>query len=99
MGFTGVVLVASFAMFKLLMAMFNAGIILPPLFCRWDVSVMVETQCGRERAVRCGCCGKEPRPYKDGRPPCYRASCRWSHSVKGVIEFTAVAFEDEREVD
>ena len=56
-GFTGVVLVASFAMFRPLMAMFNAGIALPPPFRRWDLSVMVETQGGRERAVRCGGCG------------------------------------------
>ena len=43
-GFTGVVLVASFMMFKPLMAMFNAGITLPAPFRRWDLSVMVEMQ-------------------------------------------------------
>ena len=43
-GFIGVVLVASFMMFKPLMAMFNAGTTLPPPFRRWDLSVMVEMQ-------------------------------------------------------
>ena len=36
-------------------------------------------------------------PYKDGRPPCYLASCKWSHWAKGMIEVTAVAFEDKRD--
>ena len=50
-GFTGVVLVASLAMIRPSMAMFNAGITLPPPFRRWDLSAMVEMQDSRERAA------------------------------------------------
>ena len=64
-GFTGVVLVAALAMFRPLIAMFNARITLLPPFCCWDLSVMVGTQGSHEKAaVR-----KGPSPYYDGRPP------------------------------
>ena len=52
MGFTGVVLVASLAMFRPSMAIFNAGMTLPRPFCRWSLSVMVEIQGECEEAVR-----------------------------------------------
>ena len=42
--FTGVVLVASFAMFRPSMAIFNAGMTLPRPFCRWELSVIAEIQ-------------------------------------------------------
>ena len=43
-GFTGAVLVVSFRMFRLLMAVFKVGIALLRPFCRWELSVMVEMQ-------------------------------------------------------
>ena len=51
-GFTGVVLVASFAKFRTSMAVFKAGTTLPLPFRRWELSVMVKTQGSREKAVR-----------------------------------------------
>ena len=60
-GFTGVVLVASFAMLRTPMAMFNVETALPPSGC-WELSVMVETEGGHERAVRRGGCEEEPEP-------------------------------------
>ena len=66
-GFTGVVLVASLAMFRPLMAMFNAGMALLP-FCRC-LSVMVEMQGGHEEAVRKNPSGNEcGRPSRDRAP-------------------------------
>ena len=41
-GPPGVVLVASFAMFRTSMAVFKAGMTLPLPFRRWELSVMVE---------------------------------------------------------
>ena len=41
-GFTGVVLVASFAMFKPSIAKFNVGITLLRAFGRWELADMVE---------------------------------------------------------
>ena len=51
-GFTGVVLVASLARLRASMAVFNAGVTFPRLFCRLELSVMVETQGSCEEAVR-----------------------------------------------
>ena len=50
-GFIGVVLVASLAMLRPLIAIFNAGITLPRPFCRRELSVMVEMQGEWEEAV------------------------------------------------
>ena len=77
-GFTGVVLVASFAVLRTPMAMFNVETALPPSGC-WELSVMVETEGGHERAVRRGAVRKNPNPNKYER-----ASCR-THLVRGVI--------------
>ena len=52
MGFTGVVLVASLAMFRPLMAIFNAGMALPRPFCRWGLSVMVKMRGEYEEPAR-----------------------------------------------
>lgn len=73
-GFTGVVLVASLAMFRTSMAIFNAGISLPPPLRRWDLSVMVEVRGSNERAMRCGGWGR----VQMGVYP-HRASCDWTH--------------------
>ena len=62
-GFTGVALVASFAICKVLMAISNAGINLPWPFCRWESSVMVEMQGECEEAVR-----KNPSGNRYERP-------------------------------
>ena len=61
-GFTGVVFVASFAMLRTPMAMFNAETALPRPLGRWELSVMVETEGGHERTVRRGGCEEEPEP-------------------------------------
>ena len=62
-GFTGVVFVASLAMFRPLMAIFNAGITLPRPFCCWEFSVMVKMRGGYKKAVRRrGGCEEEPEP-------------------------------------
>ena len=63
-GFTGVVLAASFAMFRISMAISNAGIILLRPICRRKLSAIVEIQGEREEAVRCGGCEEEPAPYQ-----------------------------------
>jgi hypothetical protein len=61
-GFTGVVLVASFAILRTPMAVFSAETALPwPSAC-WELSVMVETEGGHERAMRRGGCEEEPKP-------------------------------------
>ena len=60
-GLAGVLLVASFATVRRLMAAFSAG--RPrPLVC-WDLSVMVESQGSDEKVVRCGGCGEEQEHY------------------------------------
>ena len=51
-GPAGVVLVASFAMFRVLMTIFNAGRALPQSSGCWELFVMVETQGSHERVVR-----------------------------------------------
>ena len=63
-GFTGVVLVASFATFRTSMAVFKAGMTLPlPLpFRRLELSAMVEMQGSCEKAVRREGCEEEPEP-------------------------------------
>ena len=65
-GFTGVVLVASFAMFSPVMAISNAGTTLPLPFCRWGLSVMVEMRGEHEEVVRRD--GSEEGPIECGRP-------------------------------
>ena len=78
-GFTGVVLVASFAISRTPMAVFSTETALPwPSGC-WKLSVMVKTEGGHERAVRRGAVRKNPNPNKYER-----ASCR-THLVRGVI--------------
>ena len=52
MGFIGMVFVASFAMFRPVMAKSNAGTTLPWPFCCWGFSVMAETQGEHEEVVR-----------------------------------------------
>ena len=74
-GFTGVVLVASFAMFRPVMAISNAGTALPRPLCRWGLSVMVEMQCERVEAMR-----KNPSGDKCGRPSRHRAPHRSDQS-------------------
>ena len=61
-GFTGVVLVASFAILRPPMAIFNAEMTLSWPFGRLDLSVMVETQGSHEKAVKRGSCEKGPEP-------------------------------------
>ena len=51
------------------MAMFNAGIALPPLFRRWDLSAMVETQGSHERAVGGGGSEERSKPLQKWRSP------------------------------
>ena len=70
-GFAGVVLVASLAMFRPSMAIFNAGMTLPRPSCRWGLSVMVEIQGECEEVV-----GENPSGGKHGRPS-RRASHRF----------------------
>ena len=69
-GFTGVVFVASFAMFRPVMAISNAGATLlwPFCRCRLSRSVMVEMRGKDEEAMR-----KNPSLNEYGRPPRYRA--------------------------
>ena len=86
-GFTGVVLVASLAMFRPLMAMFNAGIALLP-FCRWGLSVMVEMQGEREEAVR-----KSSSCNRHGRHPVV-ARHRFDQSGEESNRATNAAVED-----
>ena len=62
-GFTGVVLVASFAMFRPSMAIFNAGITLPRPFFRWESSVIAKIYGEYEEAMSRGGCEEEPKPY------------------------------------
>ena len=61
-GFTGVVLVASFARFRASMAIFKAGITLPRPFRRLELSAMIETQGSHEEAVRREGCEEELEP-------------------------------------
>ena len=61
-GFTGVVLVASFAILRPLMAISSAERTRLRLFGCWELSVMVETQGGHERTVRRGGCEEAPEP-------------------------------------
>ena len=61
-GFTGVVLVASFAVLRTPMAVSSVETALPQPSGRWELSVMVETEGGHERAVRRGDCEEEPEP-------------------------------------
>ena len=61
-GFTGVVLVASFAILRPSMATFSADITLLLPFGRWELSVMVETQGSDKKAVRGGGCERALEP-------------------------------------
>ena len=72
-GFTGVVFVASFAMFRPVMAISNAGATLlwPFCRCRLSRSVMVEMRGEDEGVVR-----KNPRANQYGRPTRSRAPHR-----------------------
>ena len=61
-GPPGVVLVASFAMFRTSMAAFKAGMTLPLPFRRWELSVMAKMQRSREKAVKREGRKEEPEP-------------------------------------
>ena len=61
-GFTGVVLVASFAILRTPVAVFSAETALPRPSGGWELSAMVEAQGSDERAVRRGGCEEEPEP-------------------------------------
>ena len=59
-GFTGVVLVASFAILRPSIAIFSAERTRLRPFGRWELSVIVETQGSYKETIRCGGCEKEP---------------------------------------
>ena len=75
MGFTGVVLVASLAMFRASMAIFNAGITLPPPFHRWDLSAMSKGEVATRKQWGVEAMRKSPIACQDGRSPGYRTVC------------------------
>ena len=82
-GFTGVVLVASFAILRPSMAIFSAEVTLPRPFGRCELSVMVESRGSHEKAVRRG---ENPNPDEYERLSCRRASRgRQDHLVEEAI--------------
>ena len=76
-GFSGVMLAVSLAMFRPLMATFNAERISSCPFGRWDLSVMVGMRGSHEKAVRCGGCEDGSEPLSRWAPTLVSRLVRW----------------------